>query len=188
MSKETTDDQDVVKDPELTKEYVAELRKKADSYRLKLKDAEDRLEFERSAHSETKTKLETETASRLAAETSGLEARKSADSRIIAAELKSLAREAGLIDVDDLRLIASDQLKLSDTGEVEGLHEVVESFKTNKPHLFKPREGEAEAAPKTPSQTTSQTQIPPSAKPPGPKSALDMTPEEYTAAKAQIIR
>ena len=117
----------------------------------------------------------------MTAEGAALEARRGADTRIINAELRLAAQQAGLIDADDLRLVDVDALKLNDKGEVEGLTALVDGFKTSKPHLFKSPD-----APPTPANNNTNPTPPPTPAPAGAKHAKDMTPEEYAAAKAQI--
>lgn len=172
-------------DKEITKEYVAQIRKESEGHRLKAQETQAKYDALVKAHDGVKAELdtakaslETETAARVKAEGAAIEAKKAADGRVLDTELKAAAKEAGLIDADVLKLIDKGALKVNDKGEIEGLAEVVEKFKTDKPHFFK-------AADQTTTTTTSTTK-PPSAKPPGAKHASEMTPAEYDAARASF--
>lgn len=57
--------------------------------------------------------------------------------RLILAELKVLAFNAGLIDVDWIGIADLSGLRLNETGVIEGAIEFIEVMKRGKPHLFK---------------------------------------------------
>lgn len=56
--------------------------------------------------------------------------------RLVMAELKAHALDAGILDLDVVKLIPKDSVKLTDDG-VEGAKEAIEAFKAAKPSLFK---------------------------------------------------
>ena len=81
--------------------------------------------------------------------------------RLIAAELKSAAVHAGIVDLDALRMLDLSSVKMSASGAVEGAKELMDRAKAAKPHLFA-------SAPA--------------------KHASQMTPAEYAAARSRIVR
>jgi hypothetical protein len=90
-------------------------------------------------------------------------------------ELKAEAVRAGMVDLDGLKLLDTSALTVGDHGEVAGAAALMDRFRRTKPWLF----GSA-------SSTT--TAVPPPSQPPRAKQATDMTPEEYRAARAALIR
>jgi hypothetical protein len=99
----------------------------------------------------------------------------SANQRIVRAELKAHAVKAGIVDLDGLKLLDIDKIKMNAEGEVEGAEEVISNLRTAKPWLF--------------GQNSSSS----SAKPPAeqnikPKNAKDMSQEEWRAARAEVMR
>jgi hypothetical protein len=102
-------------------------------------------------------------------------ARREHDQRVMRAELKAEAVRAGMIDLDGLKLVETDDLKLNDKGEVEGAAMLMSRLKRSKPWLFGTGNSSSSAAP------------PPSA-PPQKKSALEMTDDEWRRARAEILR
>ena len=103
------------------------------------------------------------------------DARRMHDQRIMRAELKAEAVRAGMVDLDGLKLVETEDLKLNDKGEVEGATMLMSRLKRSKPWLFGTGNSSSSAAP------------PPSA-PPQKKSALEMTEEEWRRARADILR
>ena len=173
-----------------TEEYVVGLRQEAAGlrqevagHRLKATETQQKLDAALGERDEWKARHETADAARVTAEGAALEAKMGADARVLNVELKAAAVAAGLIDADDLRLVDSAALKLNDKGEVEGVAELIETFKTGKPHLFK-----ADAAPGAPPHSNSNPLTPPAPKAPAAKKASEMTPEEYSAERARIAR
>jgi len=97
-----------------------------------------------------------------------------AQQRSVNADLRIAAKEMGANDIADvLALLPRDKLKISDDGDVENAAEIMAEFKKSKPHLFG-----------SPS-TTSNTNPPPKPKTEA-KTATDMSPEEWKAARAKI--
>ena len=152
-------------------EYVKDLREENKGWRLKAteqeaarkaaeataaqaaKDAEDKIKaFQEASAAERETH------------------RKAADDRILRAELKASAIKAGMIDLDGLKLADFSQVKLNETGDVEGADALISSLKEAKPYLF--------GAVRT---GTSDPSSPPPRNPAEPKKAKDMTPAEREA-------
>ncbi len=90
-----------------------------------------------------------------------------ARTNLLMSELKAEAVRAGMVD--------TSALTVGDHGEVAGAAALMDRFRRTKPWLF----GSA-------SSTT--TAVPPPSQPPRAKQATDMTPEEYRAARAALIR
>lgn len=147
-------------------EYVRELREESKSYRLRAQEAEASAkaakEIADKAEAEAKTKIET--------------ASKAAEQRIIRAELKAAALKAGMVDLDGLKLADLESIKLNDEGEVEGADALMAELKEKKPYLFQ-----------SGTTTSSTTQTPPKSEQKA-KSAMELTPEEYQAQKAALIK
>lgn len=98
-----------------------------------------------------------------------------ASARLIQAELKAEAIRAGMIDLDGLKLVAPDLVRLSENGEPQGAAEAVGALRRAKPYLF-------------PSANSSHPGAVPAAQPPSPKSATQMSHEEWQAARAALLR
>jgi hypothetical protein len=145
--------------------YVKELRAESSGYRLKAKELEQQKE---AAEAAAKTAQE-------AADAKIAEATTAAEKRIIRSELKAVAIKAGIVDLDGLKLLDIDAVKLNDQGEVEGAEALIEGLKTSKPYLFG-----------TPG--SSSTSTPPGKDPPAAKKASEMTAEEYAEARKVATR
>lgn len=107
-----------------------------------------------------------------AAEKAATAAAEKAAERSRAAELRMAAKDAGLVDMDGLKLLDHTALKLNADGDIENAPEVLAAMKTAKPYLF----GTAFAT-----GTTSSTSAPPPPNTGTPKRAVDMTPDERAA-------
>jgi hypothetical protein len=146
-------------------EYVKELRAESKGYRLKLAETEqqkaDALKLVDAAKVEADTKIK--------------DASTAADQRIIRAELKAAALKAGMIDLDGLKLADLTKVKLNEAGEIEGAEALMTALKTAKPYLFGVQSTSSTAAAPHPGATV-------------PKKATEMTDEEYSAARAKLIR
>lgn len=155
-------------------EYVRELRAENKGLRLKNQELQSRVDGFDKATAEAVQKAVDEAKAKTREEVLA-EASTEADKRVLQAELKGEAVKAGLLDLDQLKLLDLSAVTFKD-GKVEGADALFEGLKTSKPYLF----GEK--------QNTSTTETPPPANPPAPKSAKDMTPEEYNAAKAALTK
>jgi hypothetical protein len=98
---------------------------------------------------------------------------KSAQQKLVRAELKASAIKAGIIDADLLSLIDINSVKLSPEGDVLNAQEVLDNFRAAKPHLF----GSA--------TTTSTTEAPRPKADSSPKLYKDMSEPERKAFRRQ---
>lgn len=149
-----------------SREYVSELRQESANWRTKAQELE-RLakEAEEAANkkvSESEAKIN--------------EAVNAANARIVRSELKAFAIEAGMIDLDVLKLVDLSGVKLLDNGEVEGAKELIEKLKETKPHFFKEY------------KSTTHPSDPPKAKEQDTKDVTKMTKEEYAKYKAKAVK
>ena len=94
---------------------------------------------------------------------------------LVMSELKAEAVRAGMVDLDGLKLLDASTVTVADGGEVAGAGALMEQFRREKPWLF----GAASSA---------TTAVPPPSQPPRAKQATDMTPDEYRAARAALLR
>ena len=95
------------------------------------------------------------------------------EARIIRAEMKAAAIQAGMIDLDALKLLDLSGVKLDRNGDVTLPGDFFDKARAAKPYLFK-----AEA-------TTSSSATPPPAAPPSEKRATEMNDAEFAALKRQ---
>jgi hypothetical protein len=89
----------------------------------------------------------------------------------IDADLRVAAVQAGIVDIDGLKLVDRTALKINDKGQVEGVAELIEATKKAKPYLFHA----------TGPTGTSNPKDAPGAGPNGTKLAKDMTEAERAA-------
>lgn len=157
-------------DPDINKtfsyDYVKELREENKGLRLKAQ-ASDKLADELKTAAETAKKTADETVKTT---------QDNANERIIRAELKAAAINAGMIDLDGLKLADLTKVTLKADGSVEGADTMLAELKTNKAYLFG-----------TPN-TSSQKDPAPPATPPEAKKATEMTDAEYAAAKKELLK
>ena len=102
------------------------------------------------------------------------EVRQEMTSRLVLAELKAEAVRAGIVDLDGLRLLDLSMAKIGEDNTVQGATELIEGLKTRKPYLFQ--------------ASSSSVAVPPPAQPSARKMAIEMTDEEYQAARAQLLK
>ena len=95
--------------------------------------------------------------------------------RHVEAELRTEAVKAGMIDVDGLKLLDASSLTFGDDGAIIGASQLMETFKKAKPWLFTP-------------SSSSNSVLPPAARQPRAKLAMEMTDSEYKSARAAILR
>lgn len=107
-----------------------------------------------------------------AAEQAAAERDKASRERIMRADLRVAARDAGMVDLDGLKLLDTAALKLADDGSVTNAGEAIAELKKSKPWAF----GAA---------STSSTAAPPPADPGKPKLYRDMSEAEQAAWRRQ---
>jgi hypothetical protein len=97
------------------------------------------------------------------------------ESRLLAANLRTEAIKAGMIDLDGLKLVDLSSATLDAHDRVIGGRKMMEDLRRHKPWLF----GAA---------SSSSSAVAPASQPVRQKTALEMTDEEYTAARAAITK
>ncbi len=98
-----------------------------------------------------------------------------ANSRLIQAELRAQATAAGIIDLDCLKLLDPAALKLDDQGNIPEAKAALAALRRDKPWMFaKPN--------------SSHPAPPPTAEPPKPRTAKEMTYGEWQTARERLIR
>jgi hypothetical protein len=97
------------------------------------------------------------------------------ESRLVAADLRTEAVRAGMIDLDGLKLIDLSGVRLDDSDKVVGGRKLMAELRRNKPWLF----GAA---------TSSSIAIAPASQPARQKTAMDMTDEEYASARTAVTK
>ena len=95
--------------------------------------------------------------------------------RLVQSELKSHALRAGLIDLDALKIIDANTLKLDEDGNLADAAKLIADLRRTKPYLF----GAANSS--TPQSAPPTTQ-------PEAKKATQMTHAEWQAARAELLR
>jgi hypothetical protein len=104
-----------------------------------------------------------------------LEAQHSADTRLIAAELRAEAQRSGMVDLDGLKLLRDPGAVVVENGEVKGARQALALLRQEKPWLF----GE---------KSSSSTAAAPATARPQAKLATEMTLEEWRRARAELIK
>lgn len=95
--------------------------------------------------------------------------------RLITANLRTEAVRAGMIDLDGLKLIDLSDVRLDESDEIVNGRKIMTELRRTKPWLFT-----------TPS--TSSAAVPPASLPVRQKTAMDMTDEEYAAARTAVTK
>ncbi len=98
-----------------------------------------------------------------------------ANARLIRADLKAEAIRAGMVDLDGLKLIDMDEVRLNEAGEVVEAAAVLAKLKRAKPWLFGAASSSAAANPPRP-------------EPPRVRHANELTHEEWLAARAALLK
>lgn len=91
------------------------------------------------------------------------------------ADLKMAAVKAGMIDLDGIKLLDLNTVRTTEDGGIPDAPSVMASLKQSKPWLF------------TSWSTSSAKEAPPS-QPPAQKQAMEMSDDEYQAARALILK
>ena len=98
-----------------------------------------------------------------------------ANSRLIHAEMKAHAIQAGIIDLDGLKLLDQSALKLDAEGNIAGAAGLMDQLKRDTPWLFTKPNSSHPAPPPTP-------------EPAKPRMAKDMTYREWQLARERLLR
>jgi hypothetical protein len=96
-------------------------------------------------------------------------------SRLIAANLRTEAVRAGMIDLDGLKLIDLSAVQLSNDDRVIGGRKLMDDLRRTKPWLFG-------------MTSSSSGATAPASQPARQKTALEMTDEEYAAARVAVTK
>jgi len=104
-----------------------------------------------------------------------VQVKQKAESGIVKAHLQAMASQAGMVDLDGLKLLDLTKITVNEEGEVSGAAALMEKTRKDKPWLFgRP--------------STSAPGGAPPAQPPRQKSATEMTDAEYKAAREALLR
>ena len=95
--------------------------------------------------------------------------------RLVAANLRTEAVRAGMIDLDGLKLIDLSAVRLDNDDKILGGRTLMEDMRRNKPWLFG-------------STSSSSSAIAPTSQPVKQKTAMEMTDDEYSAARTAAIK
>lgn len=157
-------------------------RTQADEFRTKFTESASAIEDLKKLHSTELDKLKLEHGAKLtAAEKLAADTKAEADTRVRNVNLKVIAGQKGLLDIEFLKLLDNSKLKSDDSGEITNADEIFDAWKAEKPHLF----GDpAKSGTKT--GTTTQTKPPPCASPDNKVDAMKMSDQEFAAALKAI--
>ena len=111
-----------------------------------------------------------------AAEAALERAQAEAQTRIIRSELKAEAVKAGMVDLDGLKLIDAETLRVNERGDVEDAPAVLAKLKREKPWLFGGGKSSSAAA------------SAPRPEPPRQRMATEMSRDEWLSARAALLR
>ena len=95
--------------------------------------------------------------------------------RLLQAELRTEAVRAGMVDLDGVKLIEASTLRISEAGELIDGAGVMAALRASKPWLF--GRGNSSSAAQAPR-----------AEPVRAKKAMEMTVEEWRAARAELLQ
>lgn len=101
--------------------------------------------------------------------------REAFQSRLVTANLRTEAVRAGMVDLDGLKMIDITSVRLGDDDTVIGGRKLMDDLRRSKPWLF----GVA---------SSSSAAAVPASQPVRQKTALEMTDEEYVAARSAVTK
>ena len=101
--------------------------------------------------------------------------RRQYESRLVAANLRTEAVRAGMIDLVGLKLVDLATVRLNSDDTVNGGRQLMDDLRRSKPWLFN-------------AGSSSSAAVAPASQPVRQKTALEMTDDEYTAARATLIK
>jgi hypothetical protein len=96
-------------------------------------------------------------------------------SRLVLANLRTEAVRSGMIDLDGLKLVDLSAVRLGTDDRIIGARKLMDDLRRNKPWLFGVT-------------SSSSAAVAPASQPVRQKMALEMTDEEYTAARTAVIK
>src|ERR1700710_1182248 len=96
-------------------------------------------------------------------------------SRLVVANLRTEAVRAGMVDLDGLRLVDTSSVRLGNDDKIIGGRKLMDDLRRTKPWLF----GVA---------SSSSAAVAPASQPVRQKTALEMTDEEYAAARTAVTK
>jgi hypothetical protein len=95
--------------------------------------------------------------------------------RLVIASLRTEAVRAGMIDLDGLKMVDLSSVRLTNDDRIVGGRKLMDDLRRNKPWLF--------GAP-----SSSSAAVAPASQPVRNKTALEMTDDEYLAARAAVTK
>ena len=95
--------------------------------------------------------------------------------RLIQSELRAAAKEAGMHDLDGLKLLDQSALVLNEKMELPEAATLIARLKHDKPYLFTTRNSSTVATPPAAAAATA-------------RNAMNMTLEEWRTARAELLR
>lgn len=104
-----------------------------------------------------------------------------ARSRVVQAELKAHAIQSGIVDLDGLRLADLGGLVVGETGEVQGVEQVIANLRERKPYLFAAEKGSMASG------TTAQLQRPPQPAQPSNIDARSLSRDAWQAERDRLL-
>ena len=108
-------------------------------------------------------------------------ARDEARQRVVQAELKAHAVRSGIVDLDGLRLADTSAISVDDTGELQGVEEVIADLQQRKPYLFSSNQSLPVAV------TTAQTLRPPSPSQPNTIDARQLSRDAWQLERDRLL-
>jgi hypothetical protein len=97
------------------------------------------------------------------------------ESRLVAANLRTEAVRAGMIDLDGLKLVDLSSVTLDANDKIVDGRKIMDGLRREKPWLFG-------------ATSSSSAAVAPASQPVRQKTALEMSDEEYAAARAVLTR
>ena len=121
-------------------DYVKDLRKESANYRNQAKELQRKSEEAEAKAAEAAELKNTFKASQEEAQRALNESKRlnsAFEQRVINAELKAAAMEAGMIDLDAFKMADTSKIKITEKGDVVGIKELISDLKKEKAYLFK---------------------------------------------------
>jgi predicted nuclease with TOPRIM domain len=118
-------------------DYVKDLRKESADYRNKAKELQRKAEEAETKAAELNSTLKSSQEEAQKALNESKRLNSAFEQRVINAELKAAAMEAGLVDMDAFKMADISKVKITDKGEVVGVKELIADLKKDKAYLFK---------------------------------------------------